>query len=398
MRPGTFNVAIGLNADLSQSCTAVAYEALSLEQGEHAAGKDFQLIPGALITGKVLDANTQKPLAGLSIGVYGPAHPKSGAWVQTCRSGADGSYQLRVPPGDQYVYFQDLPPEGYLEPKVKSQNVTVTVDQPTTVDFLLPPNPNPPIAGRVVDDQGKPVAGATVTLDAPIAEMAFGQGLTKTTDEQGHFRFAAATPESTLRARKGKIGLLEPLKVNGGEQNITLVLKDGYVTSITGLVTDAQGQPIANASVVLITRRGDTGLGGEPHRTDANGRYSFDDLTVDAQYSIDAVIKGYGQASENVPLKPGVSTEAAPLKLAKADSFIAGQVIDAAGHPVAGAKVGLMIDIGTPPETLTDATGHFRFDGLVAGKMVTVYTIERPAFVQAKAGTADVVLKLPAPK
>lgn len=400
MRPGTFNVAVGLREELGNSWTAVAHESVSLAEGQRLTGKDFQLIPGTLITGKVMDADTHKPLAGLSVGVYGPAHPKSGGWVQSAKSGADGTYQLRVPPGDQYVYFMGMTPEGYLSAQPASKEVTVTDAQGTSVDFLLPRDKNPPLSGQVIDAAGKPVPQARVTLQRSGDGPMIVPDATKITDDQGEFEFAAVPRGSTLRAVKGKTGTLEPVTVNGAE-DITLIVEEDYLTNIAGVVTDLEGKPIAGAKVSLTRMHGSFGIGTEPRPTDANGRYSFDDLPVDGRYSVSAYGKGYGEAQANVRLRLGPVNEAPALKLARADSFVAGKVVDADGKPVAGVTVYLMINRGERPEAITDQTGAFRFDGVVAGKQVTVYTMSANGKsiggqANAKPGTSDTVLTLPA--
>lgn len=398
MRPGTFNVAIGLTGDLAESWTAVAYERFEIAEGQRFAGKDFQLIPGTLITGKVTDADTGKPLAGLSIGVYGPAHPKSGAWVQSSKTGADGMYRLRVPAGEQYVYLSSSAPEGYLEPRVKSKVVKVTDADGATVDFALPPDPNPPLVGRVIDANGKPVPQALVRLERVGVDVSPYVGEpSKTTDDDGRFAFASVPSGSRLRASKANVGTRHPVSINADERQIAVTLEDGYLTDITGVVTDADGKPIADAQVSLIVTRGSFGIGSPPQATDAQGRYRFRDKPIDERYSVSAHAKGYGEADAKLFIEPGDTNDAPPLKLPRADSFVAGKVVDADGKPVAGVKVYLATN--QRPEQTTDASGAFRFDGVVPGKPASIYVLrpgeDMPAgTINTKPGSSNVVIKL----
>ena len=106
MPAATYNVALKLRDVQQTEFTAVAHEAVSVRAGRKIEGLDFDLIPGAVIEGHLFDA-AGKPIASGQIGVYGPAHPRSGAWVQTTFTDATGHYLMRVPEGEQYIYTMD---------------------------------------------------------------------------------------------------------------------------------------------------------------------------------------------------------------------------------------------------------------------------------------------------
>ncbi|HLK15135.1 MAG TPA: M56 family metallopeptidase [Fimbriimonadaceae bacterium] len=125
----TYNVALKLVDPQQQEFTAVAHEAIPAIEGQTRDGLYFDLIPGALIEGHLFDS-AGRPIARAEIGVYGPAHPRTGAWVQGTWTDRFGHYAFRVPAGTQYVYTMDRGPTA-------GETVTVLDGSRTTVDLRL---------------------------------------------------------------------------------------------------------------------------------------------------------------------------------------------------------------------------------------------------------------------
>ena len=129
--PGHYNVAFD-ERKVNGEVTAFAHEDVVAIEGKTIPNLNFDLISGATIRGKVTDSQGN-PLAGAEIGIYGPAHPNSSAWVQMATSGSDGTYVLHVPPGKQRIYIMNK-----LESKDDdSQTVEVQNGKETTVNFEL---------------------------------------------------------------------------------------------------------------------------------------------------------------------------------------------------------------------------------------------------------------------
>ena len=59
---GKFNVALHLDGQWNRKYTAAAHEGVALDAAQQLAGKDFTLIEGALITGKIVEKATGKPI------------------------------------------------------------------------------------------------------------------------------------------------------------------------------------------------------------------------------------------------------------------------------------------------------------------------------------------------
>lgn len=139
-----YNVALKLEDQMQKEVTAVAHGALTVVGGKTVERIDFQLIPGAIIRGKVVTRDG-KPKEGAMIGVYGPAHPQSGAWVQSTVTDKNGEYLTRVPAGQQHVYIMEMF-EG--NPGNTTADVTVEDGKTVRVDFTYPVSDSPPPARK----------------------------------------------------------------------------------------------------------------------------------------------------------------------------------------------------------------------------------------------------------
>ncbi len=137
-----------------------------------ASGIDAALGPAGYISGRVTDAVTGEPLAGMCVWEGVALTPED-----TTRSRADGSYVITVPySGETRISFSDCEQHeyGYIHENTQRYDgdhdgvadlVTVTPPDVTHVDTALVPTGS--IAGRVRDRlTGDPIAGACVSADA----------------------------------------------------------------------------------------------------------------------------------------------------------------------------------------------------------------------------------------
>lgn len=91
---------------------AVAAKAIAAEPGKTNSIPDIRLLRGGFVTGRVIDSATNRPPAtpadrDLRVAHYGPARPRTGAAVTSTQVNADGTYRLRVAPGNNYVYLMN---------------------------------------------------------------------------------------------------------------------------------------------------------------------------------------------------------------------------------------------------------------------------------------------------
>jgi Carboxypeptidase regulatory-like domain len=142
LKPGVYVITLTLSAEQQKYATARALQHRDLKPGTTLTGQDFTLIPGSWITGKVTDKITGQPLAGVDIGIYGPAHPRSRPEVQDTTTGLNGVYRARVPAGKQYVYVTRLPdvedqPNSLYRLPTQGVHLTVAEHATRVQDFKL---------------------------------------------------------------------------------------------------------------------------------------------------------------------------------------------------------------------------------------------------------------------
>jgi hypothetical protein len=118
---------------------AAAIEGVDVTSLSDTAVPDLILTHGATVEGQVFDEVTGDPLAGVSIGSYGPHRPRSSAAIIGTRTDANGHYRLRVAPGKSYVYVSG-PPPGYGSPgSAIGSDIEVLPGQTETLDFTVGP-------------------------------------------------------------------------------------------------------------------------------------------------------------------------------------------------------------------------------------------------------------------
>jgi beta-lactamase regulating signal transducer with metallopeptidase domain len=186
----TYNLAPDLLLGrLDRDVTALAKEAIAVKPGETKAGLDFELVSGAIIEGTVTD-ESGKPIAKTDVGIYGPAHPDSSAWVQCARTDKEGRFLAHVPPGKQRIYVMD---SRYTQ---NMQTIEVADGTRTTVNFKVavakenpfdvamgteetdatPPEQRPAPAGPVASfAPGKPFYGPVKLANGVTVTLAYVQ-------------------------------------------------------------------------------------------------------------------------------------------------------------------------------------------------------------------------------
>lgn len=344
------------------------------------------LAPAATIEGRVVDARSGAPLGGVAIGV------RQGQAARATRSGADGRYRVAgLAPGTYRVEADDLRYVPYVKGRVQARaGETVKAD--------LPLQPAAAISGRVVDEDGAPIAGARgqLALSGETGFAAFarsargGDRYAFRTGADGSFsarrlgpgenqRLTVTHPEYERRTLGGLA--LEPGKTKTG---VTVVLTRGIV--VAGLVKDPEGAPIPGAEISLQETRSFRGgrggnvtmmatfVGGPDQRpritTGADGRFEIKGLAP-GDYSLSASKPGYSSARVD-PVK--AAPDAAPVELVmSAGVSISGRVVDSNGVPAEGFLVQARRKgapgpgFGGGAREPTGPDGFFYLDGLTAG-------------------------------
>lgn len=278
------------------------------------------------------------------------------------------------------------------------------------------------IAGRLVDDHRRPVAGARVRVDTTIGSAFADRTATQldglyqvtavqvesVTDDDGRFRLAG------LPAGTWGVDVmhdeLQPFhrRLPAGEHDVLLEARRGLVARAR--VVGPDGRPVAGARVRVV----ESGRHERWSATDSSGRFSIGGLEPDRR-AVAIVVAADLAPGAIAPLgSASAASDSTELRLEPAQ-VLAGRVVDVAGAPVIGAAVhavgARMVSLAPGHErplleftdrarVRTDIEGWFRFEGLHDGRFQLRASAPgepaRTASVEATAGSTDLLLQLPA--
>ncbi|HXU69222.1 MAG TPA: carboxypeptidase-like regulatory domain-containing protein [Polyangia bacterium] len=309
------------------------------------------------------DVLTQRAIAGATVEVREPLPMQA-------TTGVRGVARLRGVGAGPHQVVVTAP--GYAP----SFPTLVSNGRPGTVQSLVVTmHPGGAVSGRVVDAEGHPVAGATVTGEsAARGEPLVDARAAPVTDAEGRWRIAAVAA-GTVRfaARDGHHapGSSALLSVDGkaARDDVEIVMSRGG--RIAGHVVGRDGKPVAGASV-----RAALG-GGKPEalaevRCDSDGAFAVTGLPL-RTVELLAVGAEATSRAQSFDLSARDEEPAARLVL-DVDATIAGMVVAADGTPVPEAQVSALPDerggdqaLRDPPMTVSDGGGRFTLRGLPDG-------------------------------
>lgn len=379
---GTYRVK-GLSAsiynvilDPPEGVTAVAVEGVKVEAGQTVEGKDFALVPGGLVRGKVTEQGTGKLLAGLNIAAYGPARPQSSAACQVTKTDARGCYELRLPAGKNRVYFQGGEGYSYSNTPDTNREIEVKDGQVTDgVDFVL----KPPLRARgvVLGLDGQPAAGVRVRVslrwDSP-----FETGLIS---PDGKFDLPVAAQEPgfvpEVIATDTAHGLIGATPVAAPTDQLVVRLQPAAY--LLGTALDPDDKPLAGISFMVMRPIGEHDYRSLVEtRTDAEGHVKLGPLPPGVPLRLantsDWYDYGVGeqwwQKEQNLTLQPGEQRELPVVRLNPVGRSLTVWVGDGQQHPTPEA---LVFARGLKEPVRSDAVGFAKLTGLpLKGKLTVV--------------------------
>ena len=363
-------------------------QSISVQAGINQSNINISMIHGGLISGKVTDKVTGKPVPNIM--VFAPGHGT--VYGTGDRTNAGGLYSFHILPGANDLHLT-IPFIG--RSLSTPQHFDIAEGETKTIDFQID-TPILPAAvqGTVLNSLGKPIPGAEV--DAIDQQRGI---ITLKTDSSGRFTFDSPglMPNVPILARAGDLATSEAYAYRG-QKAITLRLTPGTLCSLTGLVTDKNGAPVPNAPVRLSLKLGDTGYPLEQTVTDTNGRYTFPHAYGNATYMLVTDPLGFAEGnSEDIKTATNQTIQVPVVALTITNSFVGGTLLDAKGSPIANATIS--DNWRQNVNTKTDQSGHFMLKGLPSRQVVlTIQTDDNRAYnTQQKTGHDGVTLYMPAP-
>lgn len=344
---------------------------------------DFALRPSRAATGRLVDTAGQ-PVPGAYIAAVGQGSPSEVDWASAW-SDADGRFRcVDLTPSLRHaliVHHSGFATVVYDFPF--EERTTSELDLGTLV--LRPPGL---IAGRVLDTEGRGIAGATVELAgtnrdrrslvgaAPEREREIAKFYVSEreafTDEEGRFWFGG-TPagDFTLTARAtGRAPLAAtPFTLGAGERRSDVRLVFPVGGTLRGRVVDESAVGLGGVHVRAEPEPAPRGLRYEiATRTAPDGTFELRDLPA-ARYTLEVFPFFPGDVPGSDPLAPWlyscrehVSPDAELVVLTvRRGVCIEGTLLDAAGDPLHGHQISLVNTAGEAGlGTTTDSEGRFR--------------------------------------
>jgi len=238
-----------------------------------------------------------------------------------------------------------------------------------------------PVAGRVQNDDGKPVAGARVTYDGASSWAQSGDQRYDAviTDASGSFRFPALPQGSfrfVARADGFAPGTSDIVTLDGQSEPALVVVTVPAGATLAGIVVDADGKPAAGARVQVQVKTDGMRWGGARQvYTSDQGRFAMKNLPAK---TVEAVALHERGSSESLEVALAAAAPAEVTLELSNTGVIAGVVVDEAGEPIEGAQVSGWPSFGGRrgrrgpgrfggSEELSDAGGRFVLRGLSEG-------------------------------
>lgn len=369
--------------------------------GPEAAPVTLSLAPAAVITGSVADERGGA-VPGCFLMTVDPADAEKPPRLGWSRP--DGSFRLAsLLPGRRYRVMATQ--EGFAPGNAE---VTTAPAGKTSPPLRIVLDRGRRAFGRVVDEEGRPVAGVMLTLEPafeeepPPFEEIESQEETSVTvvlegssDSKGTFEIPGVSAGTfTLRAMREGFAAFskEGVEIAAGPAPAdlgTILLERGV--AIEGRVTDSKGRPIEKAQVTAtpFVPMGAIGTfdvtSQPPVATGAGGSFRIGALKRGERYDLSVRHAGHVPTTA-----PGVEAPTQEVKIVlQTARTLSGRVVGPEREPVPGAEIAATEETkasfegagyeltSTRPLAVTDAEGRFAIADLEAGTLNLVVSARK---------------------
>jgi beta-lactamase regulating signal transducer with metallopeptidase domain/protocatechuate 3,4-dioxygenase beta subunit len=365
MAPGSRNILFDRVAGKPE-LIAAAVEGVQVKANETAAA-DFRVAPGRRLSGQVIDAETNAPLARVCVGYYGSARPRSGAACLMVKTDAQGRFQFFVPPGGSFVYVA----QSFEGPRQSRELIVEPDNDPAPIIFKGTLTPSPHYEAAALGSSSIVVAEGEARLESPDDLAYTARGTFRTTDgkpvptatvvvrrfdgkkwqdfsshrvscHDSRFQIYLGNrffndkgerdyvlEERFYRNRIGKTWRLvidvpgyarpKPVEFTFEKEIKPLVvsLERPKLVPVRGRVVDADGRPVAdaNVSVVLDTAGEKQRPWGPEYLTDADGRFELKHVYVGCTFAVRIDTENQSTTSATMTLKDSAAVDLGVLQL-----------------------------------------------------------------------------------
>jgi hypothetical protein len=341
------------------------------------SGVVFELPDVVTVRGRVVDAETEKPLRDFLVGI---ALSQLSAPKED-RHSEDGSFELEAVPVEGLTIAASA--AGYAEAR-KIVGLKEGAD-PEPIEIALPRGMR--VHGVVRDEAGRPVEGVSIILMRTVAtatgSMSVGEG-NITTDASGAYSFDSVARGAARFAfsKQGFIRAERNVEVSDREHRLDVELSRGV--ALRGIVVDDSGAPVSEAEVNGSTAGALRSYASA--KSDGNGRFVLEPL---APGRATVYVQAHGYPRKEVPDVDVTGTPELRVVLERGGA-IEGRVtgLDAASMQT------VRLDIGghAPFERRVSAAGEFRIDGIKPGPtVVTAYAMMPSGYRTAKPVEAEFI-------
>jgi hypothetical protein len=298
------------------------------------SSRDFVLSSGDTLRGSVVDENG-RPAGGATVSLDG---------LLETTTGTDGRFAIA------HVYARPQ--------RLVARSGSRVATGPAAGDaIVLKLAPARRIAGTLVDEANKPVAGAIVTA------LGDGFGESALSDARGAFAISVPTGQYLVSASAHNLEAgSDTADVTRGDANTALHAT--RLLPLQGIVQTADGKPVGSAALFVLAGEGDDAmpLPLSPRVSGADGRFRLRTKIIDSQ------------PERIIAMKPGMPLAMSPIVTPRTRQVVVtmpgggievrGVVTGRDGKPVAGVAVTPLPgerQFGEPAIlwATTDASGHF---------------------------------------
>ncbi len=371
---GAFACVIPANAwvRLHAFAPGVGARTLSIAEGAEAIAVEVALRgpKGCEARGRVVDAKgAAVPGALVEVRLrQGSVYDWHGNTSAVTRSDAEGGWSIAGLPEGTITHVSAWAP-GKIAAAHWNMDAPVRQGSPLDADLVLGLAGR--ISGRVLDEEGKPIAGLKVNRLNTTPMSYTPLAVSTVSDEQGRYTFEDLALRAGLLTVKAE-GWAVPFEAGAGAglpgypflapepgQALEMDLRLIRGLAMHGRVVTPDGEPIENATVGLEMSRGGHGSNdfvraSRGARSDADGRFELRAIAPGTNLKLSVHAEGREALTTPISLAAGAAPQQFTLQPA---TIVGGRVLRADGQPVPNTAVGL-----SPgwQQTRTDADGVFR--------------------------------------